>query len=213
MGGTSMAVAKRWAKDSFYTETVFRGTALDIGAAGDPLSRYRAELPHLTRITGLDHDKSPDGLVDSELIQAGADQIPTGLTWDLVYSSHCLEHLYQHTLQRVADAWWAAVRPGGHLLVIVPDMEMYERGHWPSKYNCDHKTTWRLERLPADPYYVESLRQFVMLPGSELLSIQRLSAGYVDGARDQTATGECESGIEAVVRKKGGDVNGLSTLV
>jgi SAM-dependent methyltransferase len=204
-----MAVWKRWRHDSFYTETVFRGTALDIGAAGDPLARYRTELPNLTGITALDYEQAPPGLNDVEWIIGGAGQPPEGRQFDLVYSSHCLEHLPQSVLADTARRWWAAVKPGGHLLIIVPDMEMYERGHWPSKYNGDHKTTWVVSRADdpdgvfgLDPEYVCGLRDFVAdLDGAEILRCQRLTDGYRPEAGDQTGNGECESGIEIVVRR------------
>ena len=73
MGGTSMAVA-RWQKDSFYVEKVFAGTTLDIGGAGDCIARYRAELPNLGTVTGLDLDRQPDGLTDTEWLQMPATQ-------------------------------------------------------------------------------------------------------------------------------------------
>src|SRR5688572_15205936 len=112
-----MAVYKRWMGDPFYRETVFRGTALDIGAAGDPLPRYRNELPLLTTITCLDQEPAPGNYEDTVWVIGQADQPPEG-QWDLVYSSHCLEHLPQSILPDAARRWWAAVKPGGHLLLL-----------------------------------------------------------------------------------------------
>jgi hypothetical protein len=197
-----MAVYKRWSTDSFYRETVFCGTALDIGAAGDPLARYRAELPNLTQITGLDLEPMPSPLPSCDWIQAPATEIPAGSRWDVVYSSHCLEHLTPDAIPIAAVRWWNAVKLGGYLVIIVPDMEMYERGHWPSKFNGDHKTRWVLSRGGDEPDDVMGLWKFVHnLPNGKILRLHRLEAGFIGDGYDQTASGVCESGIEAVVRK------------
>lgn len=31
------------------------------------------------------------------------------------------------------------VKPGGHLIVTVPDWHLYEHQQWPSRFNYDHK--------------------------------------------------------------------------
>jgi SAM-dependent methyltransferase len=203
MGGTSMAVMKRWKNDSFYTDTVFNGTVLDIGAAGDPLARYRAELPNITHVTGLDLEPMPGQLPSCDWIQAPATQVPEWRQWDVVYSSHCLEHLEPAALPLARQNWWKAVNPGGYLVLIVPDMEMYERGHWPSRYNNDHKTRWVWDREGNEPADVMSLREFVRFDDGELMRLNYLSEGFDPNAPDQTGNGACECGIEAVVRKQG----------
>ena len=56
--------------------------------------------------------------------------------FDFVFSSHCLEHMKNpyHTIQQ----WWSLVKDNGYLYLIVPDEDLYEHGHFPSKYNTDH---------------------------------------------------------------------------
>src|SRR5207248_8033308 len=65
-------------------------------------------------------------------------------TYDCVHSAHCLEHMFHpnETLQE----WWGLVRPGGHLIVVVPHEDLYEQGIWPSIFNLDHKATFRLDK-------------------------------------------------------------------
>lgn len=198
-----MAV-QRWHREpELYLNQIFSGTVLDVGGAGDCIARYRSELPRLGRVTGLDLDPMPNGLLETDWLQMPATQMPEGLQFDTVYSSHCLEHIEQHLLPTLVSRLWAAVRPGGYLLLIVPDMEMYERGHWPSRYNCDHKTTWVESRTGDEPHYCMGLRELVEgLPNSELLRIARLFDGFDPNAGDQTGSGACECGIEAVVRKQ-----------
>lgn len=196
---------QRWHRNKeLYLDKVFAGTVLDVGGAGDCIARYRAELPNMGTVTGLDLAPMPDGLRDTDWLQMPATQLPAGLQFDAVYSSHCLEHIEQHLLAGFRDTLWGAVKPGGYLLLIVPDMEMYERGHWPSRFNCDHKTTWRMDRQRDDLGHVWSLREYLaQLPNSELLKLHRLTDNYQPGPYDQTSSGACESGIEAVVRKQG----------
>src|SRR4051794_15690432 len=46
-------------------------------------------------------------------------------TFDFVYSSHCLEHM--HEPAAALAEWWKLVKPGGVLVVIVPDEDLYEQ--------------------------------------------------------------------------------------
>src|SRR5262245_895099 len=56
--------------------------------------------------------------------------------YDCVHSSHCLEHM-AHPEQALRD-WWALVKPGGYLVLVVPHEDLYEQGVWPSRFNPDH---------------------------------------------------------------------------
>ena len=38
------------------------------------------------------------------------------------------------------------LEPGGHLIVTVPDEDLYEQGHFPSDYNRDHKWTFTIHK-------------------------------------------------------------------
>jgi hypothetical protein len=46
----------------------------------------------------------------------------------------------------VVRDWFALVKPGGHLFVIVPDEDLYEQGHFPSIFNEDHKSTFTISK-------------------------------------------------------------------
>ncbi len=57
---------------------------------------------------------------------------------DSVYSSHCLEHIDDYR-QAIAE-WFRVIRPGGHLIIIVPNQFLYEkRQSLPSRWNQDHR--------------------------------------------------------------------------
>lgn len=45
--------------------------------------------------------------------------------------------------------WFALVKPGGHLIVIVPDEDLYEQGHFPSIFNNDHKSTFTISKAAS----------------------------------------------------------------
>jgi SAM-dependent methyltransferase len=64
-------------------------------------------------------------------------------SYDSVHSSHCLEHMYNP--KEALEEWWKLVKPGGYLVIIVPDEDLYEQGIWPSRFNTDHKNTFTLK--------------------------------------------------------------------
>ena len=42
------------------------------------------------------------------------------------------------------EQWWQLVKPGGAMVIVVPDEDLYEQGAWPSLFNRDHSATFRL---------------------------------------------------------------------
>ena len=178
-GGTSLANPRR-ARDPLFTERVFVGQAIDIGAGPDPLRMD--DFPRLDHVRTWD---KPDG--DATFME----HVPSG-AFDLVYSSHCLEHIedWLSAVQR----WWNLVDAGGHLVIVVPDVRTYERGVFPSVRNADHKRTWSAPQLLAIA---------PVLGRARLVRFETLDHGFVDGIdADQTADGSCECGLEIVIRKE-----------
>lgn len=43
--------------------------------------------------------------------------------FDVVYSSHCVEHLYPAEVGRALEEFHRVTKPGGSVIVIVPDLE------------------------------------------------------------------------------------------
>ena len=169
-----------------YFDRFFMGRGIDIGAGDDPI------LPI-----------GPDCLF-WDLAQGDA-QLLAGIPenyFDWVYSSHCLEHLrnpYQ-AIQR----WWAVLKPGGWLLVVVPDEDLYEQGNWPSLFNSDHKWTFTAHKTHSwSPVSVNVTDLVSGLPGHRLEWIRTISEGYdfSEGVWDRT-TGAAEANIEVLVRKQ-----------
>ena len=182
-GATTLALRRRLA-DPRYSERWFVGRGLDIGAGPDGLGRSHT-WPHAT-------------IREWDLADGDATTLP-GLaaeSFDFVYSSHCLEHLDEPG--RALRRWWEVVKPGGHLIVVVPDFQLYEHLKWPSRIQPDgHKTAWRATDL------CKAL--WLTAPEAELVHCLTLAGGFDWGLSitiDQTTPPHnAECGIEAIVRK------------
>lgn len=99
-------------------------------------------------------------------------------TFDCVYSSHCLEHMYDPVA--ALREWWSLVAPSGYLVVVVPDEALYEQGYWPSLFNPDHKASFTLDQeRQVNGRTVHNLPRLVAeLPGATLLGTELQDVGY-----------------------------------
>ena len=101
--------------------------------------------------------------------------------------------------------WIRVVKPGGHLVVSVPDEDLYEQGVWPSTFNTDHKMTFTM--CKAKSWSPVSVNVFALL-AHYCDKVKPLSAITTDHAFrhkmprfDQTATPLSECAIEFVLKK------------
>jgi SAM-dependent methyltransferase len=98
-------------------------------------------------------------------------------SFDTVHSSHCLEHM--HDPRQALGGWWQLVRPGGYLITVVPEEDLYEQGQWPSRFNPDHKATFRLRRPTTwSPCSYDLYELHQSLPGAEIVSAEVQDNGY-----------------------------------
>lgn len=98
-------------------------------------------------------------------------------SFSAVHSSHCLEHM-KNPKKTIAD-WWTLVKPGGYLITVVPDEELYEQGYWPSLFNTDHKSSFRWNGVSHYPNVSYNIKDLVgSLPGAQIISIQRHNNNY-----------------------------------
>lgn len=172
---------------------IFLGDALDVGAGGDGLSLQRAHWPHLRSVFEWD---MPNG--DGQLLATCPDE-----NFDVVHSSHFLEHVrdpldaLRHQLR--------VLRPGGHVVALIPDEDMYEQGVWPSSFNGDHKHTFSIFKARSwSPVHVDVALLLASLGDvSETLWITQVRECYDWSLPrvDQTG-GDAPCAIEFVLRKR-----------
>jgi SAM-dependent methyltransferase len=192
-GATSLAYDRRQ-RDPRFRDRYFVGDAIDIGAGPDPLGgRIGRTWPNLRSVRDWD-------LKDGDAVfMHGLD----GQRFDLVYSSHCLEHVSSPL--NALNRWWQLVKPGGHLVLVVPDEDLYEQGVWPPTMNSDHKSTWTLfKRESWSPASINLLPQLMALPGARIVKVEWIEEGFDYSLErcDQTGRGNAECSIECILRKE-----------
>lgn len=147
-----------------FARKYLQGRVIDIGCGPDLI------VPHAEPFD-VEHG-------DAQLI---ATLRPTG-AYDAVCSSHCLEHM--RDVPAALAQWWSLVRPGGYLVLVVPDEDLYEQGGWPSLFNPDHKATFRLHSSSSwSPVSYDIAELAGALPNAEILSCERQDAGYEHALR------------------------------
>ena len=188
-------------KDSRYATRYIVGAGVDIGAGRDSLGLYFEFFPLMTSCQGWD---KPDG--DAELMEGIPDNV-----FDFVHSSHCLEHMRDPA--RALENWLRILKPGGHLICIVPDEDLYEQGVFPSTFNSDHKFTFTIHKKAS--WCDKSINVTDMLAATkadiQIMKIELLDATYryqigqmTEETRvDQTRTPIGECAIEFVIKKLG----------
>jgi SAM-dependent methyltransferase len=142
-----------------FIERYFSGKVLDIGSGPDPVVPHARpfDVEHGDANKILDH-LSPE-------------------SFDCVHSSHCLEHMRDVPL--ALSQWWTLVNLGGHMVLVVPEEDLYEQGYWPSLFNEDHKATFRLDRAGSWSPVSYELRALVSkLPDCEIVDIRIQDDGY-----------------------------------
>jgi SAM-dependent methyltransferase len=187
------AVFRRLAEPAFLTR-YFVGRGLDVGSGDDPLTLYTQLFPQISAVQAWDLESG-----DAQYLKGVADE-----SYDFVHSSHCLEHMVDPAM--ALASWFRAVRPGGHLILLVPDEDLYEQGVWPSSFNGDHKHTFTIAKdrswSPVSINLMDLLRR--LGPAAEIRKLALLEATFRENLPrfDQTLTVIGESAIEVVIRKR-----------
>ena len=127
----SKSIMRRMREPNF-SNRYFVGNGLDIGGGPDPLGLYIELFPRMKGIKVWDKN---DG--DAQTLEGIEDE-----QFSFVHSSHCLEHVENPTVG--LQNWFRALKPGGHLIITVPDEDLYEQGQFPSTWNKDHKFTFTI---------------------------------------------------------------------
>jgi SAM-dependent methyltransferase len=137
---------------------IIKGNGIDIGCGPDPVTadvrRFDLEDGDANRITEYVREQ-----------------------FDFVYASHCLEHMVEP--EKALLEWWNLVRPGGHLIFIVPDEDLYEQGVFPSRLNPDHKATFTISKARSwSPVSINVLDLARTIPNAEIVSLVLQDHGY-----------------------------------
>jgi len=189
----SKSIARRRANPRFLTD-YFVGRGVDIGGKPDPLVLYLELFPLMTDVRIWDLE---DG--DAQFMESVTDSF-----YDFVHSSHCLEHIVDPFVG--IQNWFRILKVGGHLIITIPDEDLYEQGVWPSTYNLDHKWTFSINK--KDSWSPKSVNVFELISSlgdeAEVKKIELLDSGYRYSLPryDQTSTPVGESAIEIILRKR-----------
>ena len=123
--------------------------------------------------------------------------VPNEKFWT-VHASHVLEHLDDPVT--ALRHWYRILKPGGHLIVLVPHRDFYEKQTTlPSLFNEDHKTYWLPE--VAEPPVTLSFKHTILeaIPQANIVSFEVLTAGHVPTPPTVHSIGEYS--IEAIIQK------------
>lgn len=187
-------------KDSRYATRYLVGYGIDIGAGSDSLGQYEEFFPLMKSCRAWDIG---DG--DAEFMSSVEDN-----TFDFVHSSHCLEHMRDPL--NALNNWLRILKPGGYIVCLVPDEDLYEQGVFPSTFNHDHKHTFSIFKKTS--WSLANINLFSLLSEVnyeiKILKVELLDSTYrynlnekMNGHRlDQTLTPIGESAIEFIVQKK-----------
>jgi SAM-dependent methyltransferase len=146
-------------RDPEFFANYLRGRIIDIGGGDEPVVAHAENFD-------VDHGDANDIL-----------KFRPAQAYDCVYSSHCLEHM-RDPLAALSQ-WWALLKPGGHLVLVVPHEDLYEQGYWPSLFNRDHKATFRITPGRSwSPVSVDLDAAVRMLPDAEIVSVEIHDQGY-----------------------------------
>ena len=179
-------------KDNRFKDKYFVGNGIDIGCDRDCLDQHKDLFTNIISVHPWD---LPDG--DAQFMESVEDN-----TYDFVVSSHCLEHINDPI--EAFKNWIRICKPGGHIVITVPEEDLYEQGHYPFKFNGDHKTSWTIYKKTSwspRSYNVISMLTD-LIDQIQIIKIEILDEHYVytDIDRDQTH-GPAECAIEFIVKK------------
>lgn len=135
---------------------------------------------------------------DGQLLESIGDD-----SLDFCHSSHCIEHL--HDPKIALTNWLRVVKPGGYVVVIGPEEDMYEQGVFPSTFNTDHKHTFTVWKARSWSHKSVNLVDLCtsLGPQCEIVKIESLhhSHDWTLPRQDQTG-GAAECAFELVLRKR-----------
>jgi len=159
-GETWKAAARREATGWFQKYAPVDKSGIDIGCQYDPLNHTFRRYD----IIFGDSDAQQMADIASE-------------TFYTVYSSHCLEHM-RNPVEALQN-WWRILKPGGHLIFLVPHRDLYEmKTILPSQWNVDHKWYFLPDRSEEPCTLNVAALVTRAIPDAEVIGITTLNEGY-----------------------------------
>lgn len=196
---STKAVARRNFDRRFCT-TYFVGDGIDIGCGQDSIINYNEFYPLMKSLRPWDLQ---DG--DGMLLDGVPDE-----SFDFVHSSHSLEHMADPKV--AMDNWLRVLKLGGHMVLLLPDEDMFEQGSWPSAYaGADHINSWTISKskswCPASINVLDFFSEYNNIV--EVLKVEKLDSTYLYSwpKLDQTRGIIQECAIEIILRKKTAEEN------
>lgn len=193
MNECSKSIYRRMTSPNFMNK-YFVGVGIDIGGGSDSLAKYSYVFPLIISVKNFDK-------IDGNALNMSD---YSDNDFDFVHSSHCLEHL-DDPFQGLQN-WLRIIKPGGHLIVTVPDEDMYEQGIFPSTWSNEHKWTFTVfKKCSWSEKSINLLDLLTRLNDVKIEKIELLNATYnnsiserVDQTYDSLITESC---IEFVIQK------------
>jgi SAM-dependent methyltransferase len=189
--------AKRRFYDGAFHNRYFVGDGIDIGGKPDPLGQYAGHFALLRSCRTWDLE---DG--DAQFLAGVPDN-----SFDFVHSSHCLEDI--NDVHEGLRNWIRVLKPGGYLIVTIPDEDLYEQGHFPSIFNREHKWTFTIAKTtswsPRSINVIDLVKELCEQLELERLILHRDFYRHFLVGKDQSKTPVAELSIEIIWRKRGGE--------
>lgn len=183
--------AKRRFNNGKFHNQYFVGRGIDIGAGADSLGQYMHVFRGMTQVDAWD---TPQG--DAQYMKGISDN-----KYDFVHSSHCLEHMENPFI--ALSTWIRITKPGGYLIVTVPEEYLYEHGMWPSRFNGDHKWSFSIGKTKHN--MTPHINVMEMLQGYHNIDVHKIELidDFFDSTipSDQTRSVTTECSIEFIIKK------------
>lgn len=184
--------AKRRFNDGYFHSRYYVGHGIDIGCGEDSVGRYKHVFSQIQSVMPWDvadgNATHMEGVYDD--------------TFDFVNSSHSLEHMDNPYV--ALTNWIRILKPGGYCIITVPDESLYEKEHWPSKYNPEHTHSFTLKGNSSLPKSVNVLQMCFGLSNICVVERIQLIDEFYDWnyhSYDQTLTVTTECAIEIILMK------------